>query len=145
MEKNYQIHRLIANYVKSRDDLNKADVLRTVRNSQREYAEWLFAKKSNLTFAESKIKKRFDAIDTQGKTHQVRSRIVCTKEKINSFEFKTFDHKFKYLISISFNKELVLNKVSYEKLIEHSIKNKTNYRFGRHKVVMDSTYTQEIN
>jgi hypothetical protein len=51
MEKNYQIHRLIANYVKSRDDLNEAGALRTVRNLQREHAEWFFAKKSNLTLA----------------------------------------------------------------------------------------------
>ena len=145
MEKNYLIHRLIANYVKSRDDLNEAGVLRTVRNLQREYAEWLFAKKSNLTLAESMIKKRFDAIDAQGKTHQVKSSMVCAKEQINSFEFHSIAHKFKYLIGVFFNKELEVNKVSYEEVIEHTIKNKTSYRFRWRKGVADSTYTQEIN
>ncbi len=85
--------------------MNEAGVLRTVRNLQREYAEWLFAKKSNLTFAESMIKKRFDAIDAQVKTHQFKSRMVCKKEKINSNKFQILDHKFKHHIGLFFNKE----------------------------------------
>jgi hypothetical protein len=41
MEINSEIQQLIANYIKSRDALKEAGILRTDRNLQGDYAEWL--------------------------------------------------------------------------------------------------------
>jgi hypothetical protein len=148
MEINPQIPQLIANYVKSRDALKEAGILRTERNLQGDYAEWLVAKKLKLTLSESTIQKGFDAIDIQGKTYQVKSRMVFAKDQSTSFDFQSLDHKFDFLIGVFFNKELEvikIIKVPYEAVIENAIKNKLNHRFRWHKGMSEKSYIEVIS
>jgi hypothetical protein len=57
---NLEIQELIANYIKSRNALKEAGILRTDRNLQGDYAEWIVAQKLNLTLSESTIQRGFD-------------------------------------------------------------------------------------
>ncbi|MBT8573789.1 hypothetical protein G6699_09460 [Polynucleobacter paneuropaeus] len=74
MGTNLEIQELITNYINSRDALKVAGILRTDRNLQGDYAEWIVAKKLNLALSESTIQKGFDAVDAEGKTYQIKSR-----------------------------------------------------------------------
>ena len=127
---NLDIQELITNYIKSRDALKEARILRTDRNLQGDYAEWIIAKKLNLTLSESTIQKGYDATDDEGKTYQVKSRMVYAADQQTSFDFQNLDHKFDFLIAVFFNKDLdviKIIKVPYEAVLENAVKNKTNY------------------
>lgn len=142
-----EIQELITNYIKSRDALKEAGILRTDRNLQGDYAEWIVAKKLNLTLSESTIQKGYDAVDSDGKTYQVKSRMVYATDQQTSFDFTSLDHKFDYLIAVFFSKDLdviKIIKVPYEAVLEHAIKNKTNYRFRWHKGMSGNTYIEDI-
>lgn len=147
MEINLSLQQLITNYVRSRDALKEAGILRTDRNLQGDYAEWLVAKKLNLTLSESTIQKGFDAVDADGKTYQVKSRMVYATEQHTSFDFQNLDHEFDYLIGVFFNKDLdviKIIKVSHEAVIKHAVKNRQNYRFRWHKGMSDNPYIEDI-
>jgi hypothetical protein len=147
MEINSEIQQLIANYIKSRDALKEAGILRTDRNLQGDYAEWFVAKKLNLTLSESSIQKGFDAVDADGKTYQIKSRMVYATDQNTSFDFQSLDHKFDYLIGVFFSKDLgviKIIKVPYKAVLEHTVKNKTNYRFRWHKGMSGNSYIVDI-
>jgi hypothetical protein len=147
MEINSEIQQLIANYIKSRDALKEAGILRTDRNLQGDYAEWFVTKKLNLTLSESTIQKGFDARDADGKTYQIKSRMVYATDQNTSFDFQSLDHKFDYLIGVFFSKDLEvikIIKVPYEAVLEHTVKNKTNYRFRWHKGMSGNSYISDI-
>jgi hypothetical protein len=141
------IQELIANYIKSRDALKEVGILRTDRNLQGDYAEWIVAKKLNLTLSESTIQKGYDATDDEGKTYQVKSRMVYAADQQTSFDFQSLDHKFDFLIAVFFNKDLdviKIIKVPYEAVLENAVKNKTNYRFRWHKGMAGNAYIKDI-
>ncbi|QWC95854.1 hypothetical protein G6733_03575 [Polynucleobacter paneuropaeus] len=144
---NLDIQELITNYIKSRDALKEAGILRTDRNLQGDYAEWIVAKKLNLTLSESTIQKGYDATDDEGKTYQVKSRMVYAADQQTSFDFQSLDHKFDFLIAVFFNKDLgviKIIKVPYEAVLKHAFKNKTNYRFRWYKGMSENAYIKDI-
>jgi hypothetical protein len=144
---NLDIQELIANYIKSRDALKEVGILRTDRNLQGDYAEWIVAKKLNLTLSESTIQKGYDATDDEGKTYQVKSRMVYAADQQTSFDFQSLDHKFDFLIAVFFNKDLdviKIIKVPYEAVLKNAVKNKTNYRFRWHKGMAGNAYIKDI-
>jgi len=148
MVSNSEIQKLITNYIKSRDALKEAGILRTDRNLQGDYAEWIVAKKLNLTLSESTIQKGYDATDDEGKTYQVKSRMVYAADQQTSFDFQSLDHKFDFLIAVFFNKGLdviKIIKVPYEAVLENAVKNKTNYRFRWHKGMSGNAYIEDIS
>ena len=103
--------------------------------------------KLNLTLSESTIQKGYDAVDSDGKTYQVKSRMVYATDQQTSFDFTSLDHKFDYLIAVFFSKDLdviKIIKVPYEAVLEHAVKNKTNYRFRWHKGMSGNTYIEDI-
>jgi hypothetical protein len=145
---NLEIQQLISNYIESRDALKNAGILRTDRNLQGDYAEWIVAKKLNLTLSESAIQKGYDATDSDGKTYQIKSRMVYAVDQQTSFDFTSLDHKFDYLIAVFFSKDLdviKIIKVPYEAVLEHSVKNKTNHRFRWHKGMFTNSYIEDIS
>ncbi len=147
MEKNLSINNLIKNYLASRKALQDAGILRTDRNLQGDYAEWLVANKLSLKLSESTTQKGFDASDAEGKTYQIKSRMVYAKEQPASFDFKNFEHRFDYLIGVLFNKELELIgmiKVPFLKVVEHSVQNKNNYRFRWHRGLFGKSYIEHL-
>jgi uncharacterized protein YqgQ len=148
MVSNSEIQKLVTNYIKSRDALKAAGILRTDRNLQGDYAEWIVAKKLNLTLSESTIQKGYDATDDEGKTYQVKSRMVYSVDQQTSFDFQSLDHKFDFLIAVFFNKDLDLIKiikVPYEAVLENAIKNKKNYRFRWYKGMSGNAYIEDIS
>jgi len=147
MGTNLEIQELITNYINSRDALKVAGILRTDRNLQGDYAEWIVAKKLNLALSESTIQKGFDAVDAEGKTYQIKSRMVYATDQQTSFDFQSLEHKFDYLIAVFFSKELdviKIIKVRYQDVLENAVKNKTNYRFRWHKGMSGNAYIEDI-
>ena len=147
MGTNLEIQELITNYINSRDALKVAGILRTDRNLQGDYAEWIVAKKLNLALSESTIQKGFDAVDAEGKTYQIKSRMVYATDQQTSFDFQSPEHKFDYLIAVFFSKELdviKIIKVRYQDVLENAVKNKTNYRFRWHKGMSGNAYIEDI-
>lgn len=145
---NLEIQELIANYIKSRNALKEAGILRTDRNLQGDYAEWIVAQKLNLTLSESTIQKGFDAVDAEGRTYQIKSRMVYAADQQTSFDFQSLDHKFDYLIGVFFSKDLdviKIIKVPYQSVLDNAVKNKTNYRFRWHKGMSANAYIEYLD
>ena len=68
----------IRSYIAARQGLKKLDVLRSERNLQGDYAEWLAAGLLDLKLMENTVEKGHDAVDKDGRRYQIKSRIVKT-------------------------------------------------------------------
>jgi len=147
MQADIHIQKLISNYIEAKYELKKAGILRTDRNLQGDYAEWFVSKKFNLKLSDSTIQKGFDAVDFEGNTYQIKSRMVYSTDQSTSFDFNNIDHKFDFLIGVFFNKYLEILKiikVSYEDVVSNVTKNKTNYRFRWHRGMSENAYIYDV-
>ena len=143
-----RIPELIKNYLDSRDGLKELGILRSERNLQGDYAEWLVAEKLNLILADSAIQKGFDATGNDSKTYQIKSRMVTTIEDRTSLDFQDLAHEFDYLIGVFFSKRLEviqMIRVPYKTVVELAVKNKTNYRFRWNRESMQNTTVEILN
>ena len=96
---------LVSCYLSSREALKELNILRSERNLQGDYAEWLVSSYLNLELANSSVEKGFDAIDKNGFTYQIKSRIIANLNRNNrntSFDIKNMNFKFDYLIFLFF-------------------------------------------
>ena len=145
---NSEVQSLLKDYLSSRDRLKELGILRSERNLQGDYAEWLVAEKLNLILADSAIQKGFDATGNDGKTYQIKSRMVTTIEDRTSFDFQDLAHEFDYLIGVFFSKRLEviqMIRVPYKTVVELAVKNKTNYRFRWNRESMQNTTVEILN
>ena len=90
---------LICCYLEARVGLKELGVLRTERSLQSDYAEWLVAHRLGLTLSENAVERGFDARDVQGKTYQIKSRIVNDLSASTSFDFHDIETRFDYLVA----------------------------------------------
>lgn len=130
---------LIRCYLASRDGLKELEILRTERNLQGDYAEWLVAELLNLKLSESTIQKGYDAIDKEGRTYQIKSRIVVGLTMNTSFDISDISSHFDFLIGVFFSHSLeVLQiiRVPYEAVTEMCKENRDNFRFRWNKTTM---------
>jgi len=131
-----QVSELIKIYLQSKAELKSLGILRTDRNIEGDYAEWLVADRLNLTLSESTIQKGYDATDKSGNTYQIKSRVVDVLNESTSFDIKDIDFKFDYLLCVFFNRKLeVLQiiKVPYELVCSLGVKNKSSFRLRWNK------------
>jgi hypothetical protein len=108
---------LIRCYLGSRQGLSELRILRSERNLQGDYAEWLVAELLRLKLAESTIQKGYDATDRKGRTYQIKSRIVDSLAKNTSFDWRDINHRFDFLIGVFFSRSfevLQIIRVPYE-------------------------------
>jgi hypothetical protein len=123
---------LIGCYLSSRAGLKQLGILRTERTLQGDYAEWLVASFLNLKLSASTIEKHIDAIDVEGKTYQIKSRIVSNMSQSTSFDFRTNELTFNFLVAVFFNQTfevLAVLRVPCDAVLALSHKNTSTFRF----------------
>ena len=127
----------IQSYLAARQGLTDLGILRSERNLQGDYAEWLVAEMLGLRLASSMVQKGIDATDKQGRvSYQVKSRVVTTLEQNTSFDFATIATHFDYLVCVFFSPELEplgVVRVPYEVVRELGVQNNNNFRFRWNK------------
>ena len=138
---------LIAIYLQARDGLKELDILRSDRTLQGDYAEWLVAEYLGLELSENPVQKGFDAVDADGTTYQVKSRIVSDLRSNTSFDFSDIDAHFDYLIGVFFDSTfnaLDMIKVPYEVVRELGTQTTKRFNFRWNKSTADDPRVQRI-
>jgi uncharacterized protein DUF6998 len=123
---------LIACYLSSRAGLKQLGILRTERTLQGDYAEWLVANFLNLKLSASTIEKHIDARDADGKTYQIKSRIVSNISESTSFDFRSNEFTFDFLIAVFFDQAfdvLAILRVPRSVVLELSHENASRFSF----------------
>ena len=87
-------------YRRSRDELTALGVIRSERTVQSDYGEWLAAHLLSLTLAESGVGAGYDATDPEGRTYQIKTRLVDRTDAATSFDFRDLDHPFDFLLGV---------------------------------------------
>ena len=130
----------IQTYLASRNGLKQLGILRSERSLQGDYAEWFVANLMGLKLEESTVHKGIDAVDNEGKTYQIKSRIVKTLSQNTSFDIQNIDFKFDYLIPVFFNKSfeiLAILKIPYDVVKELGTQTQSSFRFRWNKKVAE--------
>ena len=131
-----QVNKIIAQYLNAKKQLKELGILRTDRALEGDLAEWLVAKQLNLKLADSNVQKGYDATDDDGKTYQIKSRIVSDLSQYTSFDIKNIDFDFDFLICVFFNPTLEIIKllnVPRKVVIELGTQNELSFRLRWNK------------
>ncbi len=121
----------IGSYLASKMGLEKLGILRTQRDIQADYAEWLAAELFGLELATNTVQEGWDAKDDTY-TYQIKCRKVKSLCDSTSFDFKGLKANFDFLICVFFAADLQILgviKVPYAVVEEVSAQNKSNMRF----------------
>lgn len=97
---------LLRAYHASRSGLITLGILRSERILQGDYAEWIVSHVLGLTLATSGVQKGFDATDSEGRTYQIKSRIVASAETRTSFDLSDAVTPFDFLVGVFFTTRL---------------------------------------
>jgi len=119
-------------YLAARDGLAALGILRSERHLQADYAEWLVAEHLHLHLATSKVQSVYDALDAQGLTYQIKSRIVQHLAQSTSFDFVAVGKPFNYLVCVFFSRRLevlAIMRVPYQVVSELGSHTGTTFRF----------------
>ena len=138
---------LIAIYLQARDGLKELDILRSDRTLQGDYAEWLVAEYLGLKLSESTIEKGFDAVDAEGTTYQVKSRIVESLGSNTSFDFSDIEAHFDYLIGVFFDRSfnvMGMIKVPYDVVSELGTQTSRRFTFRWNRKTADDPRVKQI-
>jgi hypothetical protein len=123
---------LIACYLASRAGLKELGILRTERTLQGDYAEWLVGHLLNVQLNPNTVEKDFDAVDTAGRKYQIKSRIVVSLSQSTSFDFRSDELGFDFLVPVFFDfnfEVLAVLRVSRETVVALSHQNSSTVRF----------------
>ena len=119
-------------YIASRQGLTKLGILRSERNLQGDYAEWLVSESFGLQLEPNTVQKGYDATDREGHTYQIKSRIVKTLQQSTAFNFARDETRFDYLIGVFFSPSfhvLGVVRVPYQAVRELGVQNANKFRF----------------
>lgn len=122
---------LVEAYTASRDGLKQLGVLRSERNFQGDYAEWLVAGILGLELAPSTVQKDFDALDNEGHTYQIKSRMVDSLSHYTSFDMGA-DTDYDFLVGVFFSAAfelLGIFRVSFDVVRDLGSQTQTTFRF----------------
>ena len=97
---------LIGCYLSSRAGLKELGILRTERTLQGDFAEWLVAHLLDLELSRSTVEKHVDASDAAGRSYQIKSRIVTNMSNNTSFDFRSSEMVFDFLVAVFFDPSL---------------------------------------
>lgn len=75
-------------------------MIRSERSVAGDYGEWLVAQMLDLQLSDSGVQAGYDAIDANGKTYQVKTRIVKNTSSATSFDMRLNPHPFDYLVGV---------------------------------------------
>jgi len=109
----------------------------------------LAAELFGLHLASSAVQKGYDAKDEQGYTYQIKSRFVDNLNENTSFDFKSIDEQFDYLICVFLSREsfdlLEIIRVPYEVVRELGRKNGSDFRFRWNKKNADDSRIERVD
>jgi hypothetical protein len=94
---------LVACYVSSRAGLKELGLLRTDRTLQGDFAEWIAAQLLDLQLSSNPVQKNIDATDSAGRTYQIKSRVVGEMSQNTSFDFRSSELSFDFLVAVFFD------------------------------------------
>jgi hypothetical protein len=134
-------------YLGARQGLAKLGILRSERTLQGDYAEWLVAELLELKLTSSKVQKGFDATDTQGRTYQIKSRIVRSLGQNTSFDFANIEEPFDYLVCVFFSPTfelLGIARLAYTVVYELGTQNVNGFRFRWNKRTSTDGHVEKL-
>lgn len=99
-------YELITSYLEIKKELSELGVIRTNRLISADFAEWIISKYLDLELCSNPGEKDIDATDTEGRTYQIKSRIVYSLNDTTSFDMKADKLRFDYLVGVFFSPEL---------------------------------------
>ncbi|CAA9213260.1 MAG: hypothetical protein AVDCRST_MAG93-123 [uncultured Chloroflexia bacterium] len=133
---------LIRRYMDAKEGLKKLGILRSGRALQGDYAKWLVARFLGLRLSESTVEKGLDATDSEGRTYQIKSRIVSDLSARTLFDLSDPRFRFDYLIAVFFDPELEVPgilRVPHEVVIELGSQTRSTFRlYWRGESSLDS-------
>jgi len=133
---------LIRRYLDAREGLKRLGILRSGRTLQGDYAEWLVARLLGLQLSESSVEKGLDAEDSQGRTYQIKSRIVSNLSSPTSFDLNNPKFRFDYLVAVFFSPEfevLGILRVPHDVVMELGSQTSSTFRlYWRGTSTLDS-------
>lgn len=116
--------------IRARQRLVEAGVIRTESDVTGQVAEYLAAKIYNLKLVKNSVNAAFDALDSEGKRYQIKSRKVIKIGDNTSFDFHS-DKDFDYFVYMLFDKKLwkplCYNKIPFNFVKANWAKNKRRY------------------
>ncbi|HST88065.1 MAG TPA: hypothetical protein VLJ14_06775, partial [Ktedonobacterales bacterium] len=145
-----QAQRLIHSYTAARQELKGLGVLRSERNLQGDYAEWLAAELLGLRLAASGVQKGYDATDDDGRRYQIKARIVPDLRQHSSFNFREFDptrKSFDVFLGVFLSPTLDLLgliRVSWEAVRDIGVGPTHDFRFRWHGVVASDSRVEKL-
>ncbi|MGI9043947.1 MAG: hypothetical protein ACR2GK_07445 [Gemmatimonadaceae bacterium] len=108
----------LAIYRAARSELKDLGVLRSERTVQSDYGEWLVSNLLGLELATSGVQAGYDAVDTNGWTYQIKTRLVGSLTEPTSFDLRGLDHSFDFLIGVLLSRSdsrlLAIVKVAHD-------------------------------
>jgi hypothetical protein len=124
---------LIRRYVEAREALKDLGVIRTERNLQGDYAEWLVSRMLDVDLSESAVQKGIDGRDAEGKTYQIKSRRVSDLASARtSFDMRDPDRlRFDYLVAVFFSPAFELLgvvRLPYDVVMELGSQTRSTFR-----------------
>jgi hypothetical protein len=123
---------LIRYYLSARRGLTELGILRSERNLQSDYAEWLAVELLAVQLNIKPLQKGVDATDRAGRTYQIRWRIVEEPDQATFFEFDTYPAPFDFLVGVLFSIELdvlAMVRIPYELVRELGRQSDGGFRF----------------
>jgi hypothetical protein len=124
-------HDFIQAYSAARRGLTTLGILRSERNLQGDYAEWVAAQLLDLELAASGVQKGYDAVDKQGRKYQIKARLVSDLSTSTSFDFRSAELDFDYFVGVFLSPTLDLLgviRVPHEVVQEIGRTNQSSFR-----------------
>lgn len=137
----------VRTYVSAREGLTTLGILRSERSLQGDYAEWLAAELLGLTLASSGVQKGFDAVNEAGERFQIKSRLVRSLTQSTSFDFRSEQLAFDYLVAVFFDPEfelLGLARVRKSDVLELGNRNMNGFRFRWKSSLLDDPRVERV-
>ena len=128
-----EAERLIRRYVGAREALKALGVIRTERNLEGDYAEWIVSRMLRLDLSESAVQKGIDGRDAHGRTYQIKSRRVGDLSTARtSFDMRDPARpRFDYLVAVFFGpafEVLGVVRVPYAVVMELGSQTRSTFR-----------------
>ena len=120
-----------AAYRAARDELLRLGIIRSERSVAGDYGEWLAAQMLDLELSPNGVQAGFDAIDSNGKTYQIKTRTVDDLGTSTSFDMKDPGHPFDYLLGVFLSQScdvLAVVRISASEVERRAARNRSSRR-----------------
>jgi len=131
-----EAQKAIQQHIEAKSKLKNLKVLRSDRNVQSDFAEWIASRILDLRLSQNPVEKSFDATDSHSKKYQIKARVTSSLEAPTSFDFRKRPRGFDFLISIFFDGQygvLGIAKIPCSVVIELGSQTKSRFSFRWNK------------